>query len=58
MVSDTYYRCLISAVRSLPVLYDKRHPEYRNVRKRNEAWKYVSELLFKRGFSPNDGTFD
>lgn len=56
MVSDSYYRSLIEAVRQLPVLYDRAHPDFRNVRKRNEAWKLVSETLFKRGFSPNEGT--
>lgn len=55
MVSDSYYRSLIEAVRQLPVLYDRAHPDFRNVRKRNEAWKLVSETLFKRGFSPNEG---
>ncbi|KAM3715217.1 Transcription factor [Dirofilaria immitis] len=54
MVSDSYYRSLIEAVRQLPVLYDRTHPDFRNVRKRNEAWKLVSETLFKRGFSPNE----
>ncbi|VDK89420.1 unnamed protein product [Onchocerca ochengi] len=54
MVSDSYYRSLIEAVRQLPVLYDRAHPDFRNVRKRNEAWKLVSETLFKRGFSPNE----
>ncbi|VDN03651.1 unnamed protein product [Thelazia callipaeda] len=54
MVSDSYYRSLIDAVRQLPVLYDRSHPDFRNVRKRNEAWKFVSETLFKRGFSPNE----
>ena len=47
-MDDKFYN-LIAVVKQYPYLYDKNHASFRDVNKRNNAWKEVAKLCKMTG---------
>ena len=45
MPSDTVLEELIELIRRYPELYDKKHDEYQNIRRKEDIWREIAAAL-------------